>query len=218
MFVQSGSFLFVGFFASSVNLIFISVERYLKVVHSVWSKKHLHKWMKYVAIACTWIGGLINEMAMVFQTSAVIDGVCYGYVMVKDPESRLALGIWVFLISYLLVLLMSIFCYGKILTVIRRQARVMAGHSDGGPRAAQTHAKQMQFNVIKTMIFVCAFYAVTWLPEKTFILLTSLDVNLHFVNNVYYVTVFLGFLYICTNLMIITLVRCLNVVNQLCLR
>jgi len=43
--IHSGSLLYVGLFASLVNLMIISIERYLKVVHSVWSKKHLSKWM-----------------------------------------------------------------------------------------------------------------------------------------------------------------------------
>jgi len=53
------------------------------------------------------------------------------------------------------------------------------------------------------MILVCALYAISWLPEKTFILLLGLDDNLTYMNNVYYASLFLGFLYICANLLII---------------
>jgi len=49
------------------------------------------------------------------------------------------------------------------------------------------------------MILVCAFYAIAWLPEKILLLLIGLDQNLNYINNAYYVTVFLGFLYICAN-------------------
>jgi len=131
VFLISESLLFCGIYASLFNLMFISVERYLKVVHAVWSKKKLRKWMTYAAVACTWISGVIQEMVLVFQTSAVIDGVCYGYVAVTQ-ETILVISIYHFSISYVFVLVVFTFCYGKILIVIRRQARVMAGHNPSG--------------------------------------------------------------------------------------
>ena len=217
MFIYSENLFYVGVYASWLNLMILSIDRYLKVVHSAWSKKYLRKWMTYGAIAGTWISGVVHEMVIVFQTSAVIDGFCYGYV-IGSPESLLALGIYYFLFTYLLVLAIFIFCYGKILMVICRQARVMAGHSASGPSNAQAQSNQkMQSNVIKTLMLVCAFYAVAWLPQKIFVLLIGLDVNLNYANDAYYVILSLGFLYICTTLMIITIKRCLNVVSRVCL-
>jgi len=154
MFLFSGCLLSCGVSASWINLMFISIERYLKVVHPVWSKKKLRKWMTYAAMACAWIGGIINEVATALQTSAVIDGVCYGYTVgtgkcglhcedakfivgtweyiVGTAESRLGAGIFYFSFTYVFVLVVFTFCYGKILMVIRRQSRVMAGHNPGG--------------------------------------------------------------------------------------
>jgi len=47
------------------------------------------------------------------------------------------------------------------------------------------------------MILVCAFYAIAWLPEKIFSILSGVDEHLNYTNNAYYVTMFLAFLYIC---------------------
>jgi len=204
MFIYNETILYVGLFASWVNLMFLSIDRYLKVVHSAWSKEHLRKWMSYAAIACSWIFGVIHQMPMGFQASTVTDGVCYSYVILS-PESLMALGIYYFLFTYLFVLVIFIFCYWKILMVIRRQARVMAGHSAGEPSNAQAQLDQAQSNVVKTMILVCAFYAVAWLPDKILVLLTALDTDINYMNNAYhYAVLFLGFFYICTNLIIIT--------------
>jgi len=131
MFLFSGCLLSCGVSGSWVNLMVISIERYLKVAHPVWSKKKLRKWMTYAAMAFAWISGIINEMAMALQTSVVKDGVCYGYI-VGSAETKLGTSIYYFLSTYLLVLAVFTFCYGKILMVIRRQARVMAGHNPGG--------------------------------------------------------------------------------------
>jgi len=201
----SESLLYCGICASWLNLMMISIERYLKVIHAKWSKIKLRKWMTYVAIACAWIGGIIQAMPSVFQTSAVIDGVCYAYVMLS-ADIRLGLSVYYFLFTYVFVLVIFIFCYGKILMAIRRQARVMAGHNPGGSSAAHAQAQsKIQTNVIKTMILVCAFYAIAWLPEKTFLLIMPLNPSMNFLNDAYYVALFLGFLYICANLTIIAI-------------
>jgi len=63
------------------------------------------------------------------------------------------------------------------------------------------------------MILVCAFYAIAWLPQKIFVLLLGLGIDLNYLNNAYYVALFLGFLYICANLTITAIRRCLNVVS-----
>jgi len=64
------------------------------------------------------------------------------------------------------------------------------------------------------MILVCAFYAIAWLPEKIFIFLLGLGVYPTMLHNyLYYVAVLLGFLYICANLMIITIRSCLDVIS-----
>jgi len=122
--------------------------------------------------------------------------------MWKNPESRLAVAIFYFLSTYVIVLLIFVFCYAKIIVAIRRQSRVMASHNPAESSTAQTQSNQIQSNVIKTMILVCAFYAIAWLPEKIFILLLGFDLNVSVLDNGYYLTMFLGFLYICTSVKI----------------
>jgi len=87
----------------------------------------------------------------------VIDGVCYPKTIWNSEAAVLIHGVWNFASFYVIVVVIFVFCYGKILFVIRRQARVMAGH--GGPRAntSQSQSSHIQSNVIKTMILVCAF-------------------------------------------------------------
>jgi len=206
--VFNESLSFSSVHASYINLAFIAIERYLKIIHSVWSKKHLRNWMLYSAMAFAWIGGYIQQLAMGFESSAVIHGVCYGYVVWKNVESKVAACVCYFLSAYVAVLAIAVFCYGNILMVIRRQARVMASHNDAvGPSIAQTQANKIQTSVVKTMILVCAFYGIAWLPEKTYIVLMSesalrivvlmsLGLDLTQLNDGYYVVMVLGFLYI----------------------
>lgn len=45
---------------SIINLAAITVERYLKVVHPIWSKKWLRRrWIVYLAAAYAWISAIV---------------------------------------------------------------------------------------------------------------------------------------------------------------
>jgi len=199
--ILSDNLLVSGSFGSSINLIVIAIDRYLKVCHNAWSKKNVRKWMIYVAMIFVWISGFVYHMSVVFDTSVVIDGVCYAYAIVKRPETKLVSGFYYFISTYVIVLLVSVICYGKILLTIRRQARVMASHNPAGSNSAQAQSNKIQSSVIKTMILVCAFYAIAWMPEKTIVLLFNLDLlNVNALIMIgYYVSMSVGFLYICTN-------------------
>ena len=67
----SDCLIWCGNHGSVINLACITVERYLKVVHSVWSKKKLHKWTMYSAAVFSWIASFIYNTALMFPTTIV---------------------------------------------------------------------------------------------------------------------------------------------------
>jgi len=103
-----------------------------------------------------------SPVAVVFSTSSVIDGVCYAYTTRKSKAANVFL--WNFLSLYVIILCIFVFCYWRILVVLRRLARVAASHADDGPSNAQNQLTEIQSCVTKTMLFVSVCYAVSWLP------------------------------------------------------
>ena len=186
---------------SVINLPIITVERYVKVVHSTWSKKKLKKWMIYSAAAFSWIFGFVYSNVLTFTTTDLVGGVCYGQMFYVSRLAKIVNGIWNFMTYYVVILLIFIFCYWRILVVIRRQATIMAGHSAAaGQTTAQSRSSQIQSNVIKTMILVSVFYGITWAPICVYYLLVNLDaVNLTLAESGFYSAQFISFLYLCTN-------------------
>jgi len=81
---------------SAMNLMSITVERYLKVVHPSLSKKLLRKWVIWLVVAFTWIANTIYNMTLAFSTSVVIGGVCY-YTVWKSQVAWLVHSIWYFI-------------------------------------------------------------------------------------------------------------------------
>jgi len=117
---------------SILNLAIITVDRYLKVVHHTWSKKWLRPWVIYLAMAFAWLAPLVYYTLLYFHTTVVIDGVCYGTSVFNSEAEKTAIGIYHVMSFYVIIILILIFCYWRILMTVRRQARVMAGHSAAG--------------------------------------------------------------------------------------
>lgn len=187
------------FLGSLINLAAITVERYLKVVHVVWAKKKLRRWMIYTTVAFSWIAGTAVAAGVTIPTSDVVDGVCYAVIFWKSRVAQMAYGIWYFLSFYVIILLIFIFFYWRILIAIRRQANVMAAHSAAGPSSARSHSKQIQTNVIKTMMIVSTLFAVTWAPLNVYYLLLNVYATLTAREKGYYAVLFIGHLYLCAN-------------------
>jgi len=200
MLILSDALIWWGVYGSVINLAVISVERYLKVVHPVWSKTNLRPWMIYSAMAFAWIASIVYNLAVVFPTTIVLDGECHVFVVFTSKSAQMVQLFSDFVSFYVLIIVIFILCYWRILAAVRRQARVMAGHRTAGSSAGQTHSNHIQTNVIKTMILICTFYAISWLPMNAVTFLWSFAPNLHKqLATAYYISMFLEVLYICTN-------------------
>jgi len=203
MILLSEKLIWCGIIGSVINLAIITIERYLKIVHVSWSKKRLRRWVIYLAMAFAWIAAIVYNIAVVFPTSSVTGGACNTYAIWKNETAKLILFVYKLLSFYVIILVICIFCYSRILVAIRRQAKVMAGHSAAGPSTntgGQTQAnKQIKSSIIKTMIFVSAFYAVSWLPTYVYLLLVNLNPDLPILDIGYYTAEFISWFYICTN-------------------
>jgi len=155
VFISAGAY--VG---SVINLAAISIERYLKVVHNVWAKQNLRDWVIYSTVAFSWIAGTVCALAVVIPTTGVVHGVCLSRMFFKSPAAEKVYGVWNVVSFYVIILLIFVYCYGRILVVVRRQARVMAAHGGGhGSNTAQVHLNKIQTSVIKTMILVYVTFA-----------------------------------------------------------
>ena len=79
-----------AYVGSMINLAAISIERYLKVVHHAWAKVKFHNWMTYSTVAFVWICSPIIAVAVIFSTTALVNGVCFGRSVYKNPVARIS--------------------------------------------------------------------------------------------------------------------------------
>jgi len=79
---------------------------------------------------------------MVFVSTIVEDGVCLAYFVWESKSVQLGINVWI-LVSYFVVpVIVFVFCYARIVVVMRRQIRVMAAHNVEG--SAHANASQIQ--------------------------------------------------------------------------
>jgi len=142
--ILSEGLVWCSLLGSVINLMSVTVERYLKVVHPNLSKKLLRKWVIYGAVAFACISSTTHVMTLTYFTSGVIDGICYGFALWESTVGAMINAVITFLTYFVAPVLIFLFCYGRILVVIRRQATVMAAHAGPSPSTAQTHSTQIQ--------------------------------------------------------------------------
>jgi len=186
---------------SMINLAIVTIDRYLMVVHPTKSKRWLRPWVIYSACALSWFVGILYTTLSVFYSTKVIDGICVPFVFDDDVANKAAAIAYMVFFCFI-ILAIFIFCYWRILVVIRRQARVMASHSAAGPsNASQAQSHRIQSNVIKTMILVSALYTIAWLPLNiySFLGIVQLIKYLSFNNSLFYAILCIAFLYTAIN-------------------
>jgi len=76
---------------------------------------------------------------------------------------------------------------------------VIAGHGGAGSSAVQAQSNKIQSSVVKTMIFVSAFYAISDAPIQIYYLMLNIHANLTLLESGYYASLFISFFYICAN-------------------
>ena len=159
----SETLVYTALYASVINLVTLTIERYLKVVHPFWSKKNLKHWMIYAAMVFAWISGMMFHVPVVFKTTVVQDGVCLVYSVWESPAVRMIYGASINVLFFLVPLIVFVYCYGRIIVVMRRQMCVMAGHNaeaSSQANASQVQSKRIKWNIIKTMIIVSVAFVI----------------------------------------------------------
>jgi len=137
--------------------------------------------MVYGSVAFTWLTAAAINVAVSFPTSAVVGGYCRTWSFWPSKAVKIAYAVLYFVFFFFNLVAIFVYCYSRILLVVRRQARVMQGHQhqqqQGGSAPAQTSASQSQqkfeANVIKTVVSLILFFVVCWSPNNVYYLLQN---------------------------------------------
>jgi hypothetical protein len=203
--------MWIGLNSSAVNIVVITVERYIKVVHSIWHKNNFKRWMVYFGCAFSWASGFFGNLFPFIFATYVSDGQCMPVMQFPSQSAQMAYIWFTYLYYFQLPLVMFVICYARIFQVIRRQNRIFqqtpkdttaVTSSSSSAAAAATAANRKswrsQVNAVKTMSFITVFFAVSWLPNYVYFVVQA-TTNSTPIWSLWYATVLVALFNVCAN-------------------
>ena len=73
---RNENLLWWGFYGSKVNLMNISIERYVMIVHPIWHRYNAKPWMIHAAVGVSWFMGFTFSVPASFASTTFVDGMC----------------------------------------------------------------------------------------------------------------------------------------------
>nr|AKQ63061.1 orphan G-protein coupled receptor 56 [Platynereis dumerilii] len=190
-----------GFLVSSTyNLVALTIERYLAVVHPIWHKTSFSKTKATVLIALVWLFGPVWNASYMIVTSSNEDGVCAIYAIWPSITVRRFFGVLTVLLQYLIPLTFIIFAYGSIALKLYRKLK-----SDGAAKGKDETIQRGMRNTVKTLVLVAICFVACWSWNQIYYLMMNLGFREDYSSNFYHFTVIAVFINSCVNPMIYAL-------------
>jgi len=183
--INASTLLTMAVYSSQAGLVIITLERYFKIVHPIQHRNRFRPWMGKVGLVLPWIDGIVVFLIPSWARTRVS-----GHSCIKTWPSAFALNIYrivLFAWQFLLPVFIFVFCYAKIIAVIRRQAKTYSSANQQNAlkpstsglanttNSLQQHQQQQQQqmsqqekNVVKIMLMVIGSYFVCWFPIQIF--------------------------------------------------
>ena len=201
-FITSQLFIWIGLQGSVIGMVMITLERYAKLVHLASYKKYFRQWMIYAGVAISWVSGFLVYFPASWTTTNIVQGQCLSdYFWPSAAASQVYVTIYV-LISFILPFCVFVYCYGHILVFIKRKAKVFGGNLAASDSLLASSLR-IQMNIIRTMLIIVLFFALSWTPNQVFIILFNFGLLYNNNNNLQTVAwnafVFMTFLNVCVN-------------------
>ena len=151
------------FTASTFNLVAITLERYLAVVHPFTHRAHFTKKAAYWMMGVTWLAAILYKLPHAV-TSTVENGYCL-YDILWPSSIYHDLYYYAFFIgTFAIPLCILLYCYTHILVVLYRKRSPPSV-------ACVSHSKvisRAQLSLTKTMIVVSVAFAITVTPHQVY--------------------------------------------------
>jgi hypothetical protein len=150
----------------------------------------------------TWLFGPLFNISWKWPTSGIVNGQCLAFAIWPNALTASIVGIVTVSLQYVLPLITMIFCYTRIILVIR--GRIKVTNKPAPSNSASKPAKPDDFtrakrNIIKTLIIVAVCFVLCWTWNEVFIFLYFVGYPTDFGSSFYHFTVVAVFLNSCVN-------------------
>ncbi len=194
---------------STYNLIILTVERYIEIVHPIFHKISMGPMQIYIAMVCSWLIGFGYNLFLTGLTSGVNEcGECQLMTNWPSELASGAAGVLTFVLQFVLPLVLMVICYSKIAWKLKSRPRpggtaatngVNNNDADGASNPKTDMMSRARRNVIKTVFIVCMCFVACWIGNQVFFLLYNIGYEVSFTSWFYHFTVYAAFINCCIN-------------------
>ena len=184
--------------SSTYNLMSLTVERYLAIVHPFVHSYSFTRKRAYIVMACVWSVGPVYNAAYMIPSSGIVHDTCSVFAVWPNETTQSAVGIVTVVIQYVIPLALIAFCYGRIASVLKSED-ITSGTASSGASVRNERVAKGRRNVIKILAIVSAFFVACWSPNQIYFAMYNLNYPVDFNSNFYHFTVISVFLNCCVN-------------------
>ncbi|XP_077995860.1 allatostatin-A receptor-like [Glandiceps talaboti] len=184
------------FNSSTLNLVFLTIERYMGVVHPVLHHNKFTKTKAKILVGIVWIVPYL-WLSYWAGVNKPFHGACYPFW--PNITAQKAIGVMAFLVSYLIPLSMMTFTYIRMLMVLRNQAKLHVTNQPSITAPNYDKTRRAKRNVIKTLLLVFISYIICWSPNQIEYFRYNMGALID-LNSVWFqVTIIMAFCNVCIN-------------------
>ena len=193
--------LFATLTSSTYNLLAIALERYFCIVYPIMYKNRVTA--RYIIVVC-FIAWAIGPAVMWLYTIShrTIDRNKFCTRVWSSQNVKAGLGLFNYAINLLIPLLVMLFCYLKIVLILKSRGATVtiqpATRSESGQGKRDNMAKATR-NVFKTLITVTVCFMVCWIPNRTLYMSMNVGRSWKVPSWAYHLFVLLGYFNCCIN-------------------
>ena len=206
------------FMSSTYNLVALTTERYLQVIHPIKHKTSFGEKQAIVMMAMAWLIGPVYNFPLTGLTSGIspVDGTCLHMTEWPSDNVRHLCGVLTFILEFALPLFVLVFCYARMIGRIRRKIHPKPSHpAESAPTPAPNLQGQsapyvaknsrvetmgrVSRNLLKTLILVSVGFFLCWVWNQVFFLLFNTGYPIEYGSPFYHFTVYAAFLNSCLN-------------------
>ena len=202
----SSLFMWSLFVSSTYNLVVLTLDRYVALVHPIVHRNRCSRKILYIIMAIIWFFGLYQASYIIPLSGVMESGERCKIGGYPSPEIQRFVGVLEFTLQYFIPLFIFTFAYARIALVLRHGLRTTGDNGVHG-RSDRREERMLEASrkVFKTLLTVSVSFVVCWSPNQILYVMFNFGVRVDFESTLYYVSIILAVLNCCVNPIIYSL-------------
>ena len=202
--------------SSTYNLMAISTERYIAIVHPIWHKVSFTKMMADSFAVFIWLFGVSYVASIAIPTTGMLGGHCFVLIFWPSRATARAVACVQIFVKMVMPIVVYSFCYIRIISILHKRfpstsstntttnwksnasTHQSSRSSDKRHNPLEKQNEKAKRNVAKTLAIVTACYFICWMPNQIYVILHVTGIISTF-GDIYGLTVILAFVNCCIN-------------------